>query len=1601
VNETAGLNRVRSGELLYTDEVGHDACGIGGIAARDGKPSAEVLRKAITAIKAMEHRGGVCGSAGDGAGITTAIPQSFTKEEAKRLKFEGARYLKPEDNLAVGVVFISEADKGRQEQARALIRNALAGGPVQLLGVRAVPTNDDALPARARGTRPAAIEQFLFRVTGAEDVAERWLYLRRLELRQQFKAAGLNAYIPSLSCRLVSYKGLLTSPQLADFYADLTNPEYETGIATFHRRYSTNTFPNWTLAQPFRLTCHNGEINTVRTTRNAVSAFARGLNPPLPGGELLTPKMSDSASLDEWVEYLMLEQNWSLLRALRFSVPPVWDTEADVWGQPAFDLFTYYRRTFGSLAAWDGPAGIIGTDGRTLVGLVDRMGLRPVRWCSDKRGWLYIASESGVFGLDTTTIVASGQLQPGQMIALDTTTGTRLDSYQIMGRVVTEAQAELGDPHELNRRQIIIPEGFDYTRQTDDLVGAAMADRSWSLDHLLQAAGWDFDRAVFVKDMAKLKKEPLSSMGHDRVLTVFSAHHPTLFKYLQQTFAEVTNPPIDPYREGSAMSLTTYLGRGPLASGGGNPTVPGVLNSGVTPTARREPVLPIRQMELPSPVVSDAIIEEIRQNEVLGFKLLDATFPLSGGVDALRAALIALQSAAEKAVHDGYHVLCISDKEACKRGIDPIPSLLALGAVHQYLCKQGLRDKCSLIVQAGDIQEGHDVCCLVAFGADAVHPYLMLRLVKDGLIFKDPDSKNELRLEPREALENLFSALEDTTKKVISKMGITTIEGYRGAMLFEAVGFGPELMEFLGDFPSRLGGIGLAELVEDAQWRVARAENMQVLGRNRDYMAFNATVRMALRNAVKESHPEPEQGGGEMAYTAPPAEIDPGAAQRVADKFVKFTDLVSARVPTVLRDLFHVAAALPTVPKQTVQERQASPPLYEGVQPALEIIRTCFRGAAMSHGALTGASHMTIAAAVNELDALSNSGEGGEARWRNDIPERAWGPFWGKVRVQRMEHPEIYTLGGKIEKSRFRSRIRQVASGRFGVDAEYLVNADEISIKMAQGAKPGEGGQLMGKKVTTEIAEIRFAKPGTDLISPPPHHDIYSIEDLAQLIYDLKAAKPGVPVSVKLVAVENIGTIAVGVAKAGADIIEIDGIDGGTGAAMVSSKEHAGLPSEMGLAEAHQALVVNGLRLAVKLRVGGGIKNGHDIIKYALFGADEFSFGQGLMVSVGCVVCKSCHIPNCPTGITGSPEIFKGHPEHTKAYLIAVAEETRQLLAEMGFTRLSEITGRSDLLVPRTDLKARHPRAAMLNVSKFIQPDMAISRLDATYPQESFPTGVCGNDPLALNQKILAASYDAIDTAQNADLVFRVRNSDRSVGATIAGMIARLYGREGMPNSRKIKVRLDGEAGQSLGAWCINGLDLELTGFAQDGVAKGISGGTVVVTLDYTASNYGGEIQSVAGNNVGYGATGGTVFIGGRAGHRLGIRNSGATIVAEAAGKYACEYMTRGRVLILGPVENEIGSGMTGGELFIFDPHTEVPAKLHGKSVTVIDCSHVDYEWMHPLIHQYFARTGSRQAEYILTNWADLRRGRRLRKVLPLAVARAMEDLKTAGTNAG
>ena len=1531
---------ISTGKLLYEDAIGHDACGIGGLALRDGKPSHDAIVKSLTALENMEHRGGVCGTSGDGAGLCAQLPQRFFREEVSRLGVGGAT--SKETQFAVGVFFFLDKQEAARDQAKGIIERVLKGGPVRNLGWRVVPTNDDILSGNARASKPVMEQILLARETALEeseeDEIEHWLYRCRLEMREQFVQAGHEVYVASLSCKMINYKGLLTSHELARFYPDLSHELFESGIVVFHRRYSTNTYPNWTLAQPMRYSCHNGEINTIHTNRNAVRAYARSLEPPLPGVHLLTKNASDSGSLDEWIEHLIRVRGWSLLRALRLSIPPVWDTEVDRWSPAALALFTYCRRAYGSLSAWDGPAGVVATDGRVLTALVDRMGLRPVRWASDHQGNLYVASESGVFGIPSQEIAARNQLQPGQMVALDTSTGERLDTQEIVDRVADEVADELGgDLHQENKVQILVPQTFDFSdNPMEDIVGPVLAGRDWSLEHLLKAHGWDFERQVFVKEMAKLAKEPLSSMGFDRVLTIFSLEHQTLFKYLQQTFAEVTNPPIDPYREGSAMSLVTYLGQSPLS-------------------ARRDGSVPCRQFELSLPVLSDAVMEEVKRLEVLGPKTLSAVFPLKGGARALEEAIHRLRSEAERAVHDGYRVLILSDKEGFTDGLVPIPSLMALGSVHYYLSEQGLRQNTSLVVQAGDVQEGHDVACLIGFGADAVHPYLLCQVIKNGITFKDPDSKQELRLDGHECLENVFRAMEDSLKKIMSKMGITTAEGYRGARLFEAVGFSDALVELLGPFPSRIGGLGMTELVEDAQYRLEQAKKMKRLGRNRDYMAFNSKVRMALRKAAV----------GEEGHS-----------------YEQFAALVNLRQPAAPRDLFRL--------KQT----DPSAPLAE-VEPALDLLRSHFRGAAMSHGALTRIAHEHIAMAMNDLGSLSNSGEGGEHRSRNDLPERPRGEFWERVLEERKQDPEWLCRDGDVNKSRSLSRIRQVASGRFGVDAEYLVNATELQIKIAQGAKPGEGGQLMGKKVTAEIAEIRYGRTGIDLISPPPHHDIYSIEDLAQLIYDLKAIKPGMRVSVKLVAVHNIGTIAVGVAKAGADVIEIDGLDGGTGAAMASSKEHCGLPTEMGLAEAHQALVTNRMRTRVKLRAAGGIKTGLDVIKYAVLGADEFSFGQALMVSEGCIVCKSCHIPNCPTGITGTQGEYKGDPEHVKAYLLGVAEETRRLLGGLGLRALSEATGRSDLIEPITDLAGR---AGLFSLDRFIRPDMALEKLEERYPQF---TGVCRPEEQSgpsLNEKLAEACDDAVAKAEDIDAFFKIRNSDRAVGASVAGLIARRYGREGVPDGRNIRIRFRGEAGQSFGAWCNEGLELVLTGVAQDGVAKGISGGTVVIMRRRTGPE-DTEIQSVAGNNVGYGATGGRIFLGGRAGHRLGIRNSGATIVAEAAGKYCCEYMTRGRVVILGPTENEIGSGMTGGELFVFDPGFGVMRDIHSRSVAVVQCANTDYVNLRPLLAQYYHHANSPLAKAILDDWAEMRRC--FRKVLPVAIAHKPEDYITAGANAG
>ncbi len=1545
--------RIETGQLMYDDAVGHDACGIGGIAAKDGKPSRKLVEQALEALKKLEHRGGVFGESGDGAGILIGIPRKLMAKAVKKLnghapgshaKHDAAPDTAPEaashhsplldtDHLAVGVFFVSREPQGLLGEFKAFVEAELRDAPVQFLGWREVPTDPDAIGPESRVSMPH-IWQLLLRSTIAEPDLDYWTYKFRLHLEKGIaERQWAGVYIPSLSHRMVCYKGLMTNPQLIEFYPDLKSKDFEAGICLFHRRYSTNTFPNWALAQPFRMLCHNGEINTIAGNRLAVKGYAPQLCPDIDRELALTPGMSDSASLDEWLEHLV-RHNHSLLHALRISVPPSWNSEPEKWNQGAHHLFTYYTRAYGTLCAWDGPAGLLGTDGRYLVAAVDRMGLRPVRWAIDKTGNLYVSSESGVFDLPPRNVTLQGQLQPGEMIALDTQTGQFLDSFGVMDLVVAEAEEEVGSLEQINQQQILVPSAFGYSANVEPpLAGAGRSESAppaegpapFDLHQLLIGHGWDLDRVGFVKDMAQYGKEPLSSMGFDRVLSVFSGENLTLFKYFQQIFAEVTNPPIDPYREGSAMDLTAYVGRRP----------------------RRRPEkdqLPPRQAELPIPVLTGAQVDEIMQMEVLGPVSVPTVYDLSSGVEGLKAALDVLRATVESAVKAGHSVVFLSDREAFRAPTSangdahartgtlvPIPSILALCVADRHLKQLNLRDRCSLVCQSGDVQEGHDVCVLLGFGADAVHPYLILRIAQEGVTYRDKELRQEINITAEQSLQNVFSALDDSLKKIYSKMGITTTSGYRDARLFEAIGLGPELCDLMGDVLSRVSGIGLEQLVEDSQARWKRATEVKELVKNKDYRMFNPIVRKALQAAYES---------GEQA------------------KFDKFAELVNNRTPTLLRDLMEV--------RFDESEKLIGPPVpLEEVDDPYKMIRERFRGAAMSHGALTLEAVECIAIAMNELGARSNSGEGGEGRSRNK--------------------------GG--EHYHARSPTRQVASARFGVDAEYLVNADELQIKIAQGAKPGEGGQLMGKKVTVEIAKNRHARPGTDLISPPPHHDIYSIEDLAQLIYDLKAIKPSVDVSVKLVAVHNIGTIAVGVAKAGADIIEIDGMSGGTGAALASSKEHAGLPTEMGLVEVHQALTINGLRHAVKLAIGGGNKTGLDVIRMAMFGADMFVFGQTLMVAEGCVMCRTCHIPRCPTGVAGYQGPFKGEVQHVKNYLIQVATDVQKLLARLGVRSIDEIVGRTDLL-KSVD---RGGRASLLDFSRML---VNLPKREASH---SGHTGELQRRKLqardeSLNARLADACADAIKAGKDVELFFGITNADRAVGARIAGLIADHWRLEGMPNAGLAAAKFQGHAGQSFGAWTMTGMELTLIGTAQDGVGKGQCGGIIIVKPD-PESAFDRERSSVVGNNVCFGATGGRCYIGGRAGQRLGIRNSGATIVAEGAGKYACEYMTMGRVVILGRTDNEIGSGMTGGECILYDPDDAAPRRVHSKSVSFTEMTYQDYQWLRPLLAEYTTATESDKARRILANWNQCRR--HFKKLIPVNEARKMESFVTTGVNAG
>ncbi len=1499
---------------LYDPRFEHDACGIGFVARLSGAPSHEIVQMALTAVGNMAHRGGVAadGKSGDGAGVLTQIPRTFFARELAKL---GVAY--PADDLAVAMCFLPH-DQAARAAARALVAEALASYGAEVLAWRVVPVDGDALGERARATQPA-IEQALIGRTPAAPAApeayERALYLARKAMEAAALAQKLEGfYVASLSSRTLVYKGLMVAPVLPHFFADLADPDYTTAIAVFHQRYSTNTFPTWERAQPFHMLSHNGEINTLqgnvtwmrareaewRAAAAGDSAVERGGGALAHAVAALGPVVdlsgSDSAMLDNVLELLVMGGR-DIRHALTMLVPEAWERVQDM--SPEWRAFYQYHA--GLTEPWDGPAALCFSDGSTVGLALDRNGLRPARYLITDDGLVVCGSEVGAVAIDDARVVHKGKVGPGQMIAADLRTGKFEENQAIKSRL---AAAQPYAEWLARQMEVLPPAGVAHIIEGyEPESSAARAAKSALLGELQHAFGYTSEElAVVLRPMLRDGQEPVGSMGDDTPAAVLAERARPLYGYFKQRFAEVTNPPIDPLREELVMSLSFALGRR------GNFLEEGPQHAHL--------------IRLASPVLTDEHLAKIRSlnDPMYANETLRALFPASEGPYAMRAALDRLCRQAAQAVAANKVLLIISD-----RGVDenhaPIPALLALGAVHQHLIRLGLRTAVSLIVESGEPREVHHLACLVGMGAEAVNPYLALASVRSLAIEREEvrGSKAAADEERRSATEladeaenNYIHALEKGLLKIMSKIGIATVDSYCGAQIFETIGLADAVVErcFSGT-PARLGGVGFDKLAADVleHHDAAFANRLPLVAtrgslpnpgfykfkKDGEYHSFSPAVVHALQRAA---------GGGD--YTT----------------YQAYSNLVHKRPPTELRDLLEIAE----------RAEEAALPLDE-VEP-VEAIVTRFSTAAMSLGSTSSEAHETLAIAMNRLGGMSNSGEGGES-------------------------PERYT-------DERNSPIKQVASGRFGVTPAYLAAARELQIKMAQGSKPGEGGQLPGHKVTEEIARVRHTTPGVQLISPPPHHDIYSIEDLAQLIFDLKQVNPAAAVSVKLVAEAGVGTIAAGVAKGGADVILISGHSGGTGASPLSSIKNAGVNWELGLAETQQTLVLNGLRGRVRLRADGGLKTGRDVVMAALLGADEFSFGTAALVAEGCVMARACHMNSCPVGIaTQRPELrakFSGTPEQVIHFFLHIAQEVRELLASLGARSLGEIVGRTDLLRQ----VRRGGDADLLNLGPMLE------RLDSdgdpignTQPWNGYAT------TSELNQRLAAAAAPAIELGQPIELEFAIGNCDRTVGATLSGAIGGRYGEAGLPEGT-VTVRFSGSAGQSFGAFQAPGVHFLLTGEANDYVGKGMGGGEIVVRPS-AAARYATHENTIIGNTVLYGATGGALFAAGRAGERFAVRNSGAVAVVEGLGDHGCEYMTGGVVLVLGATGRNFAAGMTGGIAYVLDEDGSFAARCNGEMVELGSLDSEDEVNIRGLLERHHELTGSPRATALLAHWEQAR----------------------------
>jgi glutamate synthase domain-containing protein 2/glutamate synthase domain-containing protein 1/glutamate synthase domain-containing protein 3 len=1429
---------------LYDPRFEHEACGLGAIARLDGRASHEVVEQALGALANLAHRGatGADPDTGDGAGIMTQLPDRFLRGLARS---ELGHDLPEPGCYATGIVFLPRDATLRQRCEELCVRICAEEGH-RALGWRDMPVRGDRIGPVARACEPVVRQLFVERRSGDAAAFERKLYVIRRRVERAAAAAGVpeaEFTIVSLSARRLVYKGLLTAPQLAEYYEDLADPAFESALALVHSRFSTNTFGTWDLAHPFNLLAHNGEINTVRGNGNWLTAREPQLRSQLLGDDL--PKLypiaeerwSDSAKLDAAIELLVMGGR-SLAHALSMLVPPA---QAESGGDDRVRAFHEYHAALAE--PWDGPAAIVATDGVRVVAGLDRNGLRPLRFVRSRDGLVIVSSEVGVVEIDARDIAEAGRIAPGQLLVADSETGAVSGDREVKRALARRRPYRAW----LDGHRIAL----------DELAGTEAAPRpAVGRDRLLTAFGYTAEELELIVDvLAREGTEPVGSMGDDAAAAVLSARPRLLSAFFRQQFAQVTNPPIDPQREALVMSLATSVG--PIGN---------LLDE------RPEDC---RGVICTRPVLTAEEAGRLRGAPGLETVTLEARYRVADGPEGLERAIDRLCAEASRAAWDGAGIVILSDRGVGSEHA-PVPALLATAAVHSHLVREGARTMCGLVVESGEPRETMHVALLIGYGAAAVCPYLALETLDEPL--RAP----------------FVEALSRGLLKACSKMGISTVQSYRGAQIFEAVGLGPGLIgRYFPGTVSRIGGVELADLHADVAERHAAA--FPADGEAPGAMEVGGDYRY--------------RAGGERHVWAPGAIVSLQRSVRDADP-AAYEAFRSEVADASLRGLLDLAPA--------------GPPLADaGVEPAAEIVKR-FATGAMSLGAISPEAHETLAIAMNRLGGRSNSGEGGEDLARS-----------------------IADPNGDLR----RSAIKQVASGRFGVTAAYLVDADQLQIKIAQGAKPGEGGQLPGSKVDARIAELRHSLPGVGLISPPPHHDVYSIEDLAQLVHDLKCVSPGAEISVKLVAEAGVGTIAAGVAKAKAEHIVIAGHDGGTGAAPLGSIKHAGLPWELGLAEAHQVLVRNGLRGRVRLQVDGGLRTGRDVVVAAALGADEFGFSTAPLVAAGCVMMRVCHLNTCPVGIaTQDPELrrrFAGTPEDVVRYFLLVAGEVRELLAELGVATLADAIGRGDLLRQRE--RARERRAG-IDLTSVIATSPDPGRGPAPRPQDH------GLDA-TLDARLIDAAAGAIEAGEPVAFDHDARNTDRSIGAQLAGEIARRAGPAGLPDGSVI-LRLRGCAGQSLAAFAPAGLTIDLTGACNDYAGKGLSGGRLIVRPAPDAG-FIPERNVIAGNTVLYGATSGEAFFRGRAGERFAVRNSGAKAVVEGVGDHGCEYMTGGVVVVLGPTGRNFAAGMSGGIAFVLDEGGMLADRCNTDTVALVPLTEEDTDVLWSLLGRHLEHTGS------------------------------------------